>query len=168
MLCQDCGQRVATVVYTEVAEGVRNVLHLCRPCVEQRGIQAPDLSHPLDERFDLRPAPDPGTGELSPDPDDILSCPACSWTWRRFRETGRLGCGECYAAFAAPLRGVLVKMHGSGEHLGKSYQAPPAAAGGDEAPAALRRWLKEAVAGEDFEEAARLRDRLRRGEDPVR
>jgi protein arginine kinase activator len=168
MLCQDCGQRVATVVYTEVSEGTRTVLHLCRHCVEQRGIQAPDLSNPLEERFDVRPSSDPGNGEPRPDPDDPLSCPACAWTWRQFRETGRLGCGECYTAFAEPLKGVLVKMHGSGDHLGKSYQAPPAAAGGEEEPAELRRRLDEAVAGEDFEEAARLRDRLRRMEDPVR
>jgi protein arginine kinase activator len=168
MLCEDCGQRVATVVYTEVSEGVRTVRHLCRQCVEQRGIQAPDLSNPLEERFDVRPSPDPAEGELPPDPDDPLTCSACSWTWRRFRETGRLGCGECYTAFAGPLRAVLEKMHGSGEHLGKDYRTSRPAAGGEEDSTALQRRLEEAVAGEDFEEAARLRDQLRRFQEQER
>jgi len=47
MLCQDCGQRVSTVVFTEVREGRKETLHLCQNCVAERGIPSPALNDPV-------------------------------------------------------------------------------------------------------------------------
>ena len=99
-----------------------------------------------------------------------MACPGCGSTLQDFREAGRLGCGECYATFGAELRDLLRRLHGSTTHVGDRYLAPGAEANelpeGElsvtEDPAvALRDQLRAAVAAEDFELAAELRDRLR-------
>jgi protein arginine kinase activator len=111
-------------------------------------------------------------------------CPSCGLRLADLRDTGRLGCAACYEAFAQALSELIPRIHGFSSHAGKrpgtpagnapSGAAPGAAGAGKgsreapargEAPAAeaarLRGQLREAIAREDFEGAARLRDRLR-------
>jgi len=102
------------------------------------------------------------------------SCPACSSTLRDFRDSGRLGCDQCYVSFDAHLRDLLRRLHGSSQHVGERYAAPGEAgeggAGGggggeDSDPRSrlleLKAQLRRAVEGENFELAAELRDRIR-------
>jgi len=76
-----------------------------------------------------------------------------------FKKTSRLGCPACYEAFAEELTPLLAAVHKGTHHIGKV----PAGAAHD-SPAeivALQKQLNEAVAGERYEEAARLRDVIR-------
>ena len=59
--------------------------------------------------------------------------------------------------------GLLRQMHGAPEHLGKQAR-PVTRVDRVDSPDELRRQLEQAVATEDFERAAQLRDRLRRSE----
>ena len=80
-----------------------------------------------------------------------------------FRESGRLGCADCYRTFETALRDLLRRLHGSSRHLGERY-APPGAAAAESLPATvtqLRTQLRLAVETENFELAAELRDQLR-------
>ena len=90
------------------------------------------------------------------------TCPRCGATFQDFRETGRLGCPDCYRTFEAPLRDLLRRLHGSTHHLGERYAraASPQRGAGEQA-AELREQLRLAVETENFELAAELRDRLR-------
>ena len=85
-------------------------------------------------------------------------------TFQDFRETGRLGCPDCYRSFEAPLRDLLRRLHGSTHHLGERYAerepVPVPVVAGEQA-ADLREQLRLAVETENFELAAELRDRLR-------
>ncbi len=94
------------------------------------------------------------------------ACARCGGTFQDFRETGRLGCPDCYRSFEAPLRDLLRRLHGSTHHLGERYAerepaTAAAAAASTERAAALREQLRLAVETENFELAAELRDRLR-------
>jgi len=79
-----------------------------------------------------------------------------------FRESGRLGCPQCYASFEGHLRDLLRRLHGSTQHVGEVYLPP---GGSAEDPARrvveLRDQLRRAVEAENFELAAELRDRIR-------
>lgn len=85
-------------------------------------------------------------------------CPACGLSWDQLNHTSRFGCAECYSAFRAPLSATLTRLHGSTHHAGRRPGAPPSG------PDDLRRALESAVAEERYEDAARLRDRLRAAE----
>ncbi|MBR5769253.1 MAG: UvrB/UvrC motif-containing protein, partial [Clostridia bacterium] len=78
-------------------------------------------------------------------------CPVCGSTLADITRNGRLGCGECYSVFG-------------GMPLPKPKAAPDEAEPPkNEAPSReeLEAQMKEAVAAENFEEAARIRDILR-------
>jgi protein arginine kinase activator len=73
-----------------------------------------------------------------------------------------LGCPHCYSVYEPQLRGLLRRIHGATQHVGKVY-LPPDTAEADRTArlAGLRRKLQRAVEAEDFERAAELRDQIR-------
>ena len=88
-------------------------------------------------------------------------CPHCGLTYADFRKSGRLGCAQCYYTFKDSLSSLLKRVHGSSEHVGKV----PALAGKEVAVSRtlkeLREKLHRSIQKEEFEEAAKLRDRIR-------
>lgn len=161
MLCDHCKEREAVINLTQVEHDSKVTLHLCEQCAQQKGVEtgATVLKSPLG---DFISALGKGGTSLLPAPADGLRCDACGSTLKDFRESGRLGCAQCYAAFETHLRDLLRRLHGSSQHVGERYAAP----GGEHAdPRAelldLKDQLRRAVENENFELAAELRDRIR-------
>lgn len=161
MKCERCGERDAVVHLHQVAGGEVTKVHLCEACAAEQGIATPEgiAKTPLGQ---LLAAMGKSPEELAAEPGETESCNHCGSTLDDFRTTGRLGCPECWRVFAGPLRGLLRRIHGATHHRGEQYLSP-----GDPAPDGravtrdLRARLQEAVAHENFELAAELRDRLR-------
>ena len=90
-------------------------------------------------------------------------CDSCGLSFAQFREKSLLGCPQCYEAFESSLAPLLERAHEGGtHHVGK---VPHRAGTGEQRQAQLmrmRKQLDEAVADEDYELAARLRDDIRR------
>ena len=104
-----------------------------------------------------------GGASVLPTAADGLRCAACGSTLRDFRESGRLGCAQCYESFETHLRDLLRRLHGSSQHVGERY-GPPAGAGAADPRVQLldlKEQLRRAVENENFELAAELRDRIR-------
>jgi protein arginine kinase activator len=160
MLCDNCKERDAVINLTQVEHDSKVTLHLCEPCAQLKGVEtgAQALKSPLGGFITaMGKAP-----TVLPSPADGLRCPACGSTLKDFRDSGRLGCADCYLAFDAHLRDLLRRLHGSSLHVGERYTTP----GGVEAdPRAqlldLKDQLRRAVDSENFELAAELRDRIR-------
>lgn len=98
--------------------------------------------------------------------DEVPDCPACGTSYASFRASGRLGCPRCYVAFRRFLLPFLGRFHRQVTHLGKF---PRRAAGRSSRLGEITRAriaLEKAVSAEDFEEAARLRDHIRKLEEP--
>ena len=105
------------------------------------------------------------------------ACPQCRWTLDLFQKTGKMGCGVCYSFFHKELAAVLKKIHGQFRHIGKkpgSIKRTPArpptkarkSSRSVSSLAALKNALAKAVKEERFEEAALLRDEIRKRECP--
>ncbi|MDB5352716.1 MAG: uncharacterized protein JWN86_3963 [Planctomycetota bacterium] len=87
-------------------------------------------------------------------------CPLCGMKFMEFRISGRLGCPNDYLAFDHGLLPLLRRSHdGVTRHVGKTPRRLPSPEATESLR--LRAQLRQAVACEDYEEAARLRDRLR-------
>jgi protein arginine kinase activator len=162
MLCDNCKERDAIINLTQVEHDSKVTLHLCEQCAQQKGVETGGavLKTPLGNFLGAL-----GKGAaLVPAAADGVRCPACGSTLRDFRDTGRLGCDQCYAAFDGHLRDLLRRLHGSSQHVGERYEMP-GEAGGDSDPRSrlleLKAQLRRAVEGENFELAAELRDRIR-------
>ncbi len=102
-------------------------------------------------------------------------CPKCDTTWDRLREDGRAGCAFCYEAFEDKLLEVMGRMQREAQHVGK---IPVALLKRRQRLAHLRKQrdnrlqmlqnrLKEAVATENYEEAAALRDKIKMVESTI-
>jgi len=90
-------------------------------------------------------------------------CSSCGLSYQEFEHTGRLGCAQCYRDFADQLKPSLQKIHGRTQHAGRRPKAyvPDPQDELNQRVNELRKLMDEAVAAENFEEAARLRDELR-------
>jgi len=160
MLCDNCKEREAIINLTHVEHDSKVTLHLCEQCAQQKGVETGSavMKTPLGG---FLTALGKG-GALLPTPADGLRCSACGSTLRDFRDTGRLGCDECYVSFDVHLRDLLRRLHGSSQHVGERYDIPGSE---DTDPRSrlleLKAQLRRAVEGENFELAADLRDRIR-------
>ena len=159
MLCEECKQTQATVHLTEIVNDQMTELHLCEVCANQKGTQVEShfgLADLLSGLSDYGKAQEPE--EVS-----TKACPSCGMTYDDFRKVGRLGCTECYTTFKRSLGSLLKRIHGSPLHLGKSpARLLKTAKGAKTELLDLKRRLERAIDEEEFEEAARLRDQIRR------
>ena len=80
---------------------------------------------------------------------------------QQFKKTGRLGCAECYSHFEEGLTKMLKGMHKGLRHTGKVPRQPRPTRSLADRIQKLQRQLEAAVAVEDYEEAARLRDEIK-------
>lgn len=105
-------------------------------------------------------------------------CSSCGLPYSAYRKTLLLGCSDCYRHFERLLLPDMQRMHGATsndplyevetEKAGAIVEMPPhAQEAAQHAPSRLedlRGQLEEAIAGEDFERAAQLRDAIREEE----
>lgn len=168
MQCERCNKKKATVFYRENIGGRVKALRLCGDCadlLEQAG-ELEDMSTSLtgvlsplffvDEGALFLPlhAPSPARGTAR-------KCPSCGVSFSELSGSGKAGCGTCYAVFSEELAETLHSLHGRAEHRGRVTAGHRARQELSERLAGLRQQLKEAVAAEEFERAAGLRDEIR-------
>ncbi len=162
MLCDNCKERDAVINLTQVEHDTKVTLHLCDQCAQQKGVETGTavLKAPLGGFIQ---ALGKGGANALPTAADGLRCAACGSTLKDFRESGRLGCAQCYESFASHLRDLLRRLHGSSQHVGERYVAPGEAGTTDPRLQLLdlKEQLRRAVESENFELAAELRDRIR-------
>jgi protein arginine kinase activator len=156
MRCQRCEVKEASVYLTERVKGQRRELHLCPNCARKAGLSLPESPPNLALDAVVQSLIVAHVGELVGELAE-LTCPDCGIKFMEFRAGGRLGCPQDYRVFAAGLLPLVQRYHGTTRHVGKS--ARPAE--GARHRLRLRTRLREAIAREDYEEAARLRDQLR-------
>ena len=160
MKCQRC-PKPACYHITEVhAPEQVEELHLCEDCAKKHLYEpapAPNSKKPANKAAVL---PDDDPAEIGG-----KQCGECGTKFVEFRNTGRLGCPHDYDAFRDELLPLLENIHGDVKHAGKSPRRLPAAKAHQQELAQLRRKLSQAVTEEAYEEAARLRDRIKELED---
>ncbi len=163
MVCDICGKNAATVHLTEIIDEQMNELHLCEDCARTK-------SSAMEQQFGLSELLAGMADFEKPDKDEEIvtaKCPSCGLTYADFKKIGRLGCGECYNIFRKYLAPLLKRIHGSSQHVGKSpLKAKAKPAGGVSKKKAdlqeLKAQLQKLIEKEDFEEAARLRDQIKK------
>ncbi len=157
MLCECCQQHEATIHVTQVVNGKSRELHLCEHCAEESGLNVQNVMSLPEVLFGMAGGPEEDKEAAA------RSCPGCHLRGGDFRKTGRLGCPQCYRTFAKELAPMLAAMHKGSRHAGKVpvHNEGAVPVGYDDERDELRRQLAEAIRDERFEEAARLRDRIR-------
>ncbi len=158
MKCQKCTKQ-ATLHITEVlSEDQYEELHLCEECA-QKYIHEPQQGGG---------AAGEATAVEESDEASLLNqreCPICGIKFVEFRNSGRLGCPHDYQEFREELTPLLENIHGETRHCGKVPRRQPQNKQTQTELVQLRKQLHQAVTKEAYEEAARLRDRIRQLEE---
>lgn len=156
MTCQRCPNQ-ASVHLTETVNGKRQEQHLCAECARESGLALPaqPIGFGLDKVVEDLILTHVGVlvGELA-----SLRCPECDLGFMQFRADGRLGCPMDYQIFHKGLLPLIAKVQGTTRHVGKVPAREPKP---NYERLQIRSRLRAAIALEDFEVAARLRDELR-------
>ena len=158
MLCQRCKKHQATIHLTEILNNEKRERHLCEDCAREEGVAIKAQINLQDILSGMLDAHE------SAGKDANLTCPDCGITYAEFRNQGRLGCPHDYDVFAELLQEVFQKVHGASEHLGKMPRRAGTDSKAQRELMQLRRRLQKAVEGEQYEEAARLRDLIQEKE----
>lgn len=154
MLCEDCGKREAKVLYTEVIGDKVKEYHLCEECARKRGLGKPKSSW-----AELLLGMAKGLSSELKKEEERLTC-SCGLTFTEFRRGGKLGCVKCYSTFGEKLKPLLQRIHGATKHVGKIVTKDEDYLRIKREIIKLENQLKRAVAKEDFEAAAKIRDRI--------
>jgi len=162
MLCDICGKNPASVHLTEIIDNQVTELHLCEECARSKNLE-------MEQQFGLGDLL-AGLAEFNKGTEGLesvkLKCPNCLLSYEDFKKIGKLGCSQCYLTFKRYLASLLKKIHGSNRHVGKApvKLARLSSANSSNRKAILeelRQKLHKAVEAEAFEEAARIRDKIR-------
>jgi protein arginine kinase activator len=164
--CQSCGRRPAVVQFIQVNGDERRELSLCQECALSVGMRAQveafqRLSRMfLEQQLSLPNLSDETRAALS------TVCSNCGLVFEEFIQTGLLGCPQCYQDFHALLQPILRRMHGVIKQRGDEPLmpiTPPEIR--DELASETREQIEMelhlALLEEDYEKAARLRDKLK-------
>jgi len=160
MKCEYCHNAEATIHLTQVIDGVAKKLNLCQVCAHKNGI---DLNSPISITDVLLGLGAQMVGNEAPPAKNEfdLSCSQCQMTRTEFKKRARLGCPGCYNAFMGELGALMQAMHHSRQHVGKIPARQGVEARIASKIAVLQKDIEAAIAKEEYEMAANLRDKIR-------
>ncbi len=175
MLCQNCEKNEATTHIKQIINGKMTQTHLCSDCAKHMGYgdMFSDFSLNLSEFFgNFFGETLPSSGQSA-----ALRCPKCSFTFNDIVREGKVGCAQCYETFYDKLLPSLQRIHGKIRHSGKisrvSNEAEATADIIEETPVQkaektasekieeLQAQMQQAVAEQNFELAAKIRDEIK-------
>lgn len=154
MKCEKCKINEATVFYREIINGHETKQNLCPSCArekeEESGLSFKGL-------FSNSLFAAPSAYKIR----EEKKCPLCAMTERDIRKAGKVGCPECYEAFAEFLAPTLRRLHGNAVHRGRRPGKLAEEPKKENELSRLEAELKDCLQREDYERAATLRDTIR-------
>ncbi|MBQ8953457.1 MAG: UvrB/UvrC motif-containing protein [Clostridia bacterium] len=161
IMCDECGERPANIHLTTIVDGEKKDFNLCSECLARKkelsvdfGAIASRLSKMIRQKQEKADAE-----SETPLPD--ISCAQCGTTYAAFRASGRMGCAQCYEAFRQPLAEWMQQTQGASRHIGRESGGMTCSVSLRMQIDKLRRMQKKAIANEEYEQAALLRDQIR-------
>lgn len=130
-------------------------VNMCDACSKEKGVQDPTGFALADLLLGI------GAAEEIEKGASTQKCPVCGYTQADFKKTGRLGCSTCYVTFGEGLNNLLKAMHKGTEHVGKLPQRAHRTVELNDKMRTLTESLQKAVAEENYETAASLRDEIK-------
>lgn len=150
----DCCDKPAVIHEIDTQKGVE--IHLCKQHAVDAGYiipETPPVTELLTQFATAKTA--------KPASDRRKSCPNCGMTLGRFRKSGLLGCPDCYERFEKQLDPLVTRAHAGGSaHVGRVPKRSSELVDLQSLRRQLVEELDQAVAAEQYERAAKLRDRL--------
>jgi len=170
MLCNRCNEREANVKYTQIINGEKKEMRLCEKCAHDLGIGNMHFQMPLSFSNFFEDFIEP---ELSFMPNLELpkekKCDKCGMTYDEFTKNGKFGCANCYESFSERIDPILKRLQGATRYTGKRKEKQRKTKLEKETTDSnetkleeLKIALKKAIQQEKYEEAAKIRDEIKK------
>lgn len=164
MLCERCHKNQANTYITNTVNGVTKEMHLCGECAKQMG---------YGDLFSSFPAATMGLGDffgsIFGETNRALSgtaknrtCPSCGFDLADIARLGEVGCPQCYTLFEKELLPSIQNLQGSAEHTGKVPRSAGKNVRREKKIETLRAQMQKAVDNQEYEQAAKLRDEIKK------
>lgn len=165
MICQLCGKKEATIHFTKIVNGVKKEFEICEDCAKSmEGFnvsQDINFGAPFSIQNVINGLMDYLSGSQQVGIKQELQCPICKTTYSDFKNTGLLGCSNCYKTFNETLMPMIKRVQGNVEHVGKVPQKSYKELVEKRKLIKLKEELNKAILAEEYEKAAVLRDEIR-------
>ncbi len=176
MKCELCGVQEASIVIQEKRPEGTKEYHICLNCARTRGLASinPQAARVLASIITGNPVP--GNGGASSIPHDACTsnstpkaeriprvpltesiCPSCGTKFIDAKKTASIGCAQCWDTWGV----LLYSKKRSKQYRGKTPSHICAKQGLRETLESLEETLKRALAKENYEQAASIRDQIR-------
>ncbi len=159
MLCERCNHNPVTVHMQQDINGEKSEVYLCSECAAE--FQMPMTYENLFQGVLSAFFSQQGISDSNLKIPKVEGCPSCGLTFKDFQNTGQLGCSSCYTFFQKQLFSLLKNIQGSNTHHGKIPKKAVSEASNRRRIDMLRKLLDEAIAREEYEEAAKIRDTIK-------
>lgn len=171
MLCEKCGKNPANTHLKQVINGNAQEMHLCSECAEELGYGVFSGFNPFN---DLMPSLNSFLGGLFTQmlPQQTLNsprkCSFCGSSFEEIAQNARVGCANCYTEFNTQLLPSIQRIHGKTKHVGKIPVSASNHLKLRHELEDLKLKINEAVAAQDYENAANIRDKIKEIEGQVK
>ena len=159
MLCQNCKLGEASSHIHMVVNGVVRDIYLCSECASNKHVK----SVFNDDIFDLLSS-FLTVGNVGN--NHIEKCECCGTSYETISKLGRVGCGNCYKTFIRQLEPALIRLHGKTSHVGKRIDSVGNSENQKEDAKTyieeLQNELNVAIQNEEYENAAIIRDKIKK------
>jgi len=166
MKCSICHHNEASIYIEQNINGESRKYNLCGDCASAGDMSVNvnfiDPSQALSALHTFWFTPEAQQQKSKQPPEKI--CPGCAMSFASFKKTSMLGCAVCYDAFSSELLEVFGRLQPGTKHRGKIPKVKGAAFAKDREMAVHKEKLKALIAAEEYEEAAKIRDIIRRME----
>lgn len=182
MLCQECKKNNAVYFYSENVNGKTYSVALCEEC--KKRLANKGSGYPSESEYNvfdsfLFPSPF-GFSLLNGNVSHTKRCSECNSSFDELVRGKRGFCPKCYEIFHSELSSLLTNIHGSDRHTGKrpvksndteefyikkEEKPEKEAEAAPDTVSSLKEDLKRAIAEEKYEDAAKIRDEIKRLEE---
>lgn len=176
MLCDNCGKNNANVKYLRNINGVKKEMNLCEECSKKLGITEIGFNMPIDFSSFLGGfLEDFANSDFISlvDKNEELRCEGCNSTFEEIANNGKFGCPKCYETFESEIDSIMNKIQGSNTHIGRLGKIEKTEVNKIENDSKeikqevsqidkLKKMLKDLVKEEKYEEAAKIRDEIKK------
>jgi protein arginine kinase activator len=161
MVCEKCKKKEGLVLFTEVRDKKKIQMCLCEECAQNQSqcIEKPSFS------YSIKSVLSQFLEMISSQSEKTLQCSKCGMTYQQFQKKSRLGCEEDYVIFEEMLTKILESIHGASQHIGKTPKPSDAILEKmtrQKKMDILQKQLEEAIQEEKYEDAAILRDQIKK------
>lgn len=169
MLCQNCKKNEATTHIKRVVNGEATENHLCHNCAQTLG---------FDDFFDDFSLNMPGLfssffgdSMFALGESRLDRCKKCGCCFDDIIKSGKVGCADCYTKFYQKLLPSIQRIHGKAVHAGKTpvlhetidtKKEIAKEKTNEEKISELNTQMKKAIEEQNFEQAAVLRDEIKK------